>query len=70
MNIKINVPLSEADLFNIMKGGIYEWEQVPHKKDKEVGVEIMLYGEGGESLWKEIFDEYAPDEGYKHGHTK
>ena len=43
MTIKINVPLSEVDLFNIMKGGTYEWEQVPHKKDKEVRVDLMLF---------------------------
>ena len=70
MNIKINVPLSEADLFNIMKGGTYEWEQVPHKKDKEVRVDLMLYGEGSESLWKELFEEYPADYVYKLGDTK
>ena len=70
MTIKINVPLSEADLFNIMKGGTYEWEQVPHKKDKEVRVDLMLYGEGSESLWKELFEEYPADDVYKLGDTK
>jgi len=70
MNIKINVPLSEADLFNIMKGGTYEWEQVPHKNEKEVRVDLMLYGEAEESLWKELFEEYPTDDTYKLGDTK
>lgn len=70
MTIKINVPLSEVDLFNIMKGGTYEWEQVPHKKDKEVRVDLMLYAEEEGSLWKELFEEYQTDDTYKHGNTK
>jgi hypothetical protein len=53
-----------------MKGGTYEWEQVPHKKDKEVRVDLMLYGEGGESIWKELFEEYPTDDTYKLGDTK
>ena len=69
MTIKINVPLSEADLFEIMKGGIYEWEQVPHKKDNEVRVDLKLYGEAKESLWKELFEEYPTDDTYKHGNA-
>ena len=28
--IKINVPLTGEDIFNLMKGGKYEWEMVPH----------------------------------------
>ena len=70
MTIKINVPLSEADLFNIMKGGIYEWEEIPHNKDNKVRVDLKLYGEGGESLWKELFEEYPTDDTYKHGNAK
>ena len=70
MTIKINVPLSEADLFNIMKGGIYEWEEIPHNKDNKVRVDLQLYGEGGESLWKELFEEYPTDDTYKHGNAK
>ena len=70
MTIKINVPLSEVDLFNIMKGGTYEWEQVPHKKDKEVRVDLKLYAEQEESLWKELFEEHPTDDIYKLGDTK
>ena len=42
--IKINIPLTESELFNLMKGGIYEWEEVPHNKDKEIRVDIKVYG--------------------------
>jgi len=69
--IKINIPLTESDLFNLMKGGIYEWEQVPHNKDKDIRVDIKIHGAAGEeNLWKELFEEYPTDDVYKHGDTK
>ena len=49
--IKINIPLTESELFNLMKGGIYEWEEVPHNKDKEIRVDIKVYGEGKDNLF-------------------
>ena len=68
--IKINIPLTESELFNLMKGGIYEWEEVPHNKDKEIRVDIKVYGEGEDNLFKELFAEHPTDDTYKHGDTK
>lgn len=68
--IKINIPLTESELFNLMKGGIYEWEEVPHNKDKEIRVDIKVYGEGGDNLFKELFEEHPTDDTYKLGDTK
>jgi len=68
--IKINIPLTESELFNLMKGGIYEWEEVPHNKDKEIRVDIKVYGEGEDNLFKELFEEHPTDDTYKHGDAK
>ena len=62
--IKINIPLTESELFNLMKGGIYEWEKVPHNKDKEIRVDIKVYGEGEDNLFKELFAEHPTDDTY------
>ena len=37
--LKVKVPLTGEDLFNLMKGGRYDWDQVPHDKEKEYRVE-------------------------------
>ena len=69
--IKINVPLTESDLFNLMKGGTYEWEKIPHNKDKDIRVDLRLHGtEEEESLWRELFRGYPTDDVYKHGDSK
>ena len=66
--IKINIPLTESELFNLMKGGIYEWEQAPHNKDKEIRVDIKIHGVQGENtLWKELFNEHPAGDIHKYG---
>ncbi len=65
--IKINIPITEEELFNIMKGGKLSWDSIPHNKDKEIRVDLEIYGEKKETLWKEIFDEHPAGDIHKYG---
>jgi|TARA_B110001454_G_C12491324_1_gene338614 hypothetical protein len=69
--IKIDVPLTASELFNLMKGGIYEWDEVPHVKDKKVRIDLRIHGvEGEDNLFRELFEEHPTDDTYKHGDAK
>ncbi len=65
--MKIKVQISEEELFNIMKGAKFNWENIPHSRDKEIRVDLEIYGEGKETLWKELFDEHPAGDIYKYG---
>ena len=42
--LKINVPLTEGVLSNLMKGKVYEWEMTPHNRDKDIRIVLRIYG--------------------------
>ena len=66
--LKVKVPLTGEDLFNLMKGGRYDWDQVPHDKEKEYRVDLQIYGiEEEENILKELFSETPADDTYKYG---
>ncbi len=50
-----------------MKGAKFNWENIPHSRDKEIRVDLEIYGEGKETLWKELFDEHPAGDIYKYG---
>ena len=65
--LKVKVPLTGEDLFNLMKGGRYDWDEVPHDKEKEYRVDLRIYGCEEENILKEVFSETPADDTYKYG---
>jgi hypothetical protein len=68
--IKINVPLTGEDIFNLMKGGKYEWEMVPHDMDNEIRIDLRIHGLEEENILKELFAEHPADDVFKFGDCK
>ncbi len=68
MSLKIKVPLTAAEIYNLMKGSKVKWDNIPHDKDKEVFVCIEVYGSDQENnIWNELFQEYESEDIYKFG---